>query len=202
MPKIFDKHILKNGMVILGEPMEGVESVAFDFRIPAGAARLPDGVGGASSVIADWIMRGAGERDSRALIDAFDGLGIHRGSSVGSGHIVIGAVLEAGNLDKALELYADIILRPLLDSEQFALARELTLQELTSREDDPRGKVMQKLRERFYPFPLGRDILGNAEELNALTASRGSELVENLLIFPVRFSALRANITLLRSSDR
>ncbi|MHC4286031.1 MAG: hypothetical protein ACYSWZ_24120 [Planctomycetota bacterium] len=38
-----DIHILKNGMVLVGEPMEGVESVAFGFMLPAGASRLAEG---------------------------------------------------------------------------------------------------------------------------------------------------------------
>jgi len=108
MAESFDKHTLKNGMVILGEPMEAVESVAFGFMLPAGAARLPDGCCGAGNVIADWIFRGAGDRDSRQLSDAIDSLGLARSQSVGSSHIAIGAALEAGNLGQALDLYADI----------------------------------------------------------------------------------------------
>ena len=72
MAEKFDKYVLKNGMVLLGEPMEAVESVAFGFMLPAGAARLPDGCCGAGSVIADWIFRGAGDKDSRQLGDALD----------------------------------------------------------------------------------------------------------------------------------
>ena len=50
-------------------------------------------------------------KTAEQLGDALDGLGLHRASSVGSSHITIGAVLEAGNLAQALDLYADIILR-------------------------------------------------------------------------------------------
>ncbi len=57
MTEKFDKHVLNNGMVLLGEPMEAVGSVAFDFMLPAGAALLPDGCCGAGSVIAEWIFR-------------------------------------------------------------------------------------------------------------------------------------------------
>ena len=65
MAENLDKHILKNGMVILGEAMEHVGSVAFTFRLGAGAARLPAGCCGAGAVITDWLFRGAGERNSR-----------------------------------------------------------------------------------------------------------------------------------------
>jgi predicted Zn-dependent peptidase len=173
-----NKHILKNGMVILGEPMEAVESVAFDFMLPAGAAKLPDGCCGAGSVIADWIFKGAGNKDSRALGDALDGLGLHRSSSVGSSHITIGAVLEAENLAEAIKLYADIILRPGLKDDQFELARQLAIDGVRALDDDPRHKVMLKLREQFYPSPLGRSPVGEITELKTLTPEISKRIIK------------------------
>jgi len=179
MAEKFDKHVLKNGMVLLGEPMEAVESVAFDFMLPAGAAHLPEGCCGAANVIADWIFRGAGEKDSRQLSDALDGLGLVRGRSVGSSHLTIGAALEAGNLAEALNLYADIILRPKLRDDLFELARQLAIDEVSALDDDPRQKVMLKLRERFYPRPLGRSTLGEISELKNLTAATTEQIVRD-----------------------
>lgn len=178
MAEKFDIHTLKNGMVLLGEPMEAVQSVAFDFMLPAGAACLPDGCCGAASVIADWIFRGAGERDSRKLSDALDGLGLVRGRSIGSSHLAIGGVLEAGNLAPALDLHADIILRAHLKQDQFELARQLSVDEVLSLDDDPRQKVMLKLREQFYPSPLGRSTVGEIAELKALTSERSKSIIE------------------------
>jgi len=174
-----DKHILNNGMVILGEPMDAVESVAFDFMLPAGVAHLPEGCCGASNVIADWIFRGAGDRNNRKLGDALDGLGLVRGRSISSSHITIGAALEADNLTPALDLYADIILRPRLKDEQFELARQLAIDEVLSLDDDPRQKVMLKLREQFYPSPLGRSNIGDITELQALTAETSKQIVKD-----------------------
>lgn len=179
MVEKFDKHILKNGMVVLGEPMEAVGSVAFDFMLPAGAAQLPEGCCGAGSIIADWIFKGAGDKDSRGLGDALDGLGLHRVSSVGSSHITIGAVLEAGNLAEAIELYADIILRARLEDAQFELARQLAIDGVCALDDDPRHKVMLKLQEQFYPGPLGRSPLGEIPELKTLTAQISKQIIKN-----------------------
>ena len=179
MAERVDKHILKNGMVILGEPMATVESAAFDFMLPAGAALLPDGCCGAGSVIADWIFRGAGDRNSRQLSDALDGLGLHRASSVNSSHITIGASLEAGNLAEAIDLYADIILRASLKQDQFELARQLAIDGVLALDDDPRQKVMLKLREQFYPSPLGRSAVGEIDELKTLTAERTRQIIKN-----------------------
>lgn len=179
MAEHFDKYVLNNGMVILGEPMDAVESVAFDFMLPAGASLLPEGCCGAANVIADWIFRGAGDKNSRQLSDALDGLGLVRGRSVGSSHLTIGAALEAGNLAAALELHADIILRPKLRREKFELARQLAIDEVSSLDDDPRQKVMLKLREQFYPSPLGRSTLGEISELKNLTAATTEQIVHD-----------------------
>ena len=179
MAERLDKHILKNGMVLLGEPMEAVASVAFGFMLPAGAALLPEGCCGAGGVISDWIFRGAGDKSSKELGDALDGLGLHRAGSVGSSHITVGAALEAGNLAEALDLYADIILKPSLEDDQFELARQLAVDGVLSLDDAPRQKVMLKLRERFYPSPLGRSPAGEIAELKALTAKVSRQIIKD-----------------------
>jgi predicted Zn-dependent peptidase len=166
-------------MVLLGEPMEAVESVAFGFMLPAGAARLPEGCRGAGNVVTDWIFRGAGDKDNRQLGDALDGLGLHRASSVSSSHIGIGATLETDNLAEALKLYADVILDGRLEEEQFEPARQLAIDGVSALDDDPRQKVMLKLREQFYPNPLGRDPVGDIDELAALTAEKTRQIINH-----------------------
>lgn len=179
MSEEYDQHILNNGMVILGEPMEGVASVAFGFMLPAGASVLPEGCCGAANVIADWIFRGAGSRDSRQLSDALDGLGLQRAGSVGSSFLSMGAALEASNIEQALELYSDIILKPGLMDDRFELARRLAIDNVLSLDDDPRHKVMLKLREQFYPSPLGRSTLGDISELETLTADKTRQIFKD-----------------------
>jgi predicted Zn-dependent peptidase len=169
---MLDQHTLANGMVLLGEPLEGVGSVAFDFMLPAGAATLPGGCCGGANVLADWIFRGAGTRDSRQLGDALDGLGLHRAGSVESSHVTIGAVLEAGNIERALDLYADIILEPALGDEHFEMARQLAADGVAALDDNPRQKVLLKVREQFYPEPLGRSTVGTADDIKALSPDR------------------------------
>ena len=174
-----DKHILKNGMVVLGEPMKAVGSAAFGFMLPAGAAMIPAGCCGTPAVILDWIFRGAGNRDSRALSDALDSLGLHRSNSVGSSHIAIGAALEASNLADAIELYADILLRPTLPLDEFELAVQLATDGVLALDDDPRQKVMLKLREQFYPEPLGRSVVGKIDDLKSLTPEKTKEIISS-----------------------
>jgi len=170
------KRILENGMVLLGEPMKGVQSAAFGFLLPAGASVLPEGCCGGANVILDWMFRGAGERDSRALSDALDGLGVHRLSSVSSSHLSLGSALEASHLSEVLDLYADIILRANFEDKEFEPSRQLAVDQVKSLDDDPRRNVMLKLREQFYPRPLGNSTIGQLDELETLTAKRVKQL--------------------------
>lgn len=173
-----DKHVLKNGMVLLGEPMEAVESVAFGFMLPAGAARLPEGCCGAANVIGDWIFRGAADKNSRQLGDMLDGLGLQRFNAVGSAHLTIGAALESSNISQALDLYTDIILKPSLKDDQFEFSRQLATDSVLSLDDDPRHKVMLKLREQFYPAPLGRSTVGEISDLKTLTPDTARQIIK------------------------
>jgi len=182
MTEIIDKYVLENGMVVLGEPMEGVESVAFCFMIPSGASKMPEKCCGASNIISDWIFRGAGSKNSRELGDALDGLGLVRSSSIGSSHITIGAALESGNLLDSLKLYSDIILRHHLLDDQFSLAKQLTIDDVVSLDDDPRRKVMLKLRELFYPDPLGRSTVGEVKDLENLTADTTKNIIKDTFL--------------------
>jgi len=177
MTEIIDKHVLSNKMVILGEPMEQVQSAAFNFMLPAGAALMPEKCCGAANVMDDWIFRGAGDKDSKQLGDALDGLGVQRSSGVGTSHLVIGGALEASNLSAALGLYGDVILRPRLQEEHFGPARQLAIDGIKGLDDDPRHKVMLKLREQFYPTPLGRSTAGEIADLEKLTAEQTRAIV-------------------------
>jgi predicted Zn-dependent peptidase len=177
MGQNIDKHKLANGMMLLGERMEAVESVAFGFTLPAGASLMPEGCCGASNVITDWIFRGAGDRDNRQLGDALDGLGLQRSGGSNTAHIAIGAAMESSNLAKALDLFGDIILKPKLQDEQFTPARQLVIDGVKGLDDDPRQKVMLKLRELFYPPPLGRSTVGEIDQLEKLTPDKTREIV-------------------------
>ena len=182
MTEKIDKYVLENGMVVLGEPMEGVESVAFCFMIPAGASKIPDNCCGASNIISDWIFRGAGSKNSRELGDTLDGLGLVRSSSVSSSHITIGAALESGNILDSLRLYSEIIQEPHLLDDQFSLAKQLSIDDVISLDDDPRRKVMLKIRELFYPDPLGRSTVGEVKDLENMTVDTARNIIKDTFL--------------------
>jgi len=153
-------HLLTNGMVLVGEPTEAVQSAAFTLLVPSGYSTDPVDRLGLSSLLCDMVLRGAGPRDSRALVNDLEILGVERGESVGASQTSFSAATIATNLFEALGIYADIVRRPTLPPEQIDAGKMVCLQELRGAEDEPSQKLMIALRRRSYPAPWGRSSIG------------------------------------------
>src|SRR5437660_11719711 len=150
-------HTFDNGLTLLAERMDHVRSAAFNFLIPAGSVYDPPNQLGMGSLLAEMITRGAGERDSRELSLALDGLGLDRDESVGAMHLRFWGATLARNLPAALEIYQDILRRPHLPQAEIEPVQALALQDLQGLEDEPRQKVLIELSKLHSPSPLAHD---------------------------------------------
>jgi len=162
-------HQLSNGMVLVGEPTEGVQSTALTLMTPCGYSADPAERLGVSSLLCDMVLRGAGSRDSRALINDLENLGVERGESVGSSQTSFAAATVASSFSEALKIYADIVRRPLIPKEQIPAGQQVCWQEISGMEDDPSQRLMVELRRRSYPEPWGRPSCGTAQGIENCT---------------------------------
>ena len=164
-----DVTTLSNGLTLLVESMPDVRSAALTILTPMGAASDPaDGLGSAN-VLADWITRGAGERDNRAITDYLDSLGVQRSTSAETVFMRFNASMLADKLPQVLPVYGDILLRPMLPDAGFGPARDLAMQQLDAIEDEPAQKLNLLIKSRHFPQPYGRPVVGKKEHLTALT---------------------------------
>jgi predicted Zn-dependent peptidase len=163
------QHTFPNGLTLLLEHMDAVRSAALNFMVPAGYAFDPPDHPGLAGVLADLLTRGAGDRDSRALTLALDGLGLDRDESAGVMHLRCWGSTLARNLLPALELYADVLRRPHLPEDELEPVQALAIQDIQALEDEPRGKLLVELRKHHFPAPLGRDRRGTVEGIESLT---------------------------------
>jgi predicted Zn-dependent peptidase len=163
------QHTYPSGLVLVAETMPSVQSAAFTLLLPAGAAYEPADRGGLAAMLAEWVTRGAGDRDSRELLSALDNLGVTHGESAQTLHTSAAAATLGRNLMPALEIFADVVLRPTFDEEEVEPIRALALQNLRSLDDDPGTKVIYELRRRHFPDPWGRPSPGSPEGVAAIT---------------------------------
>lgn len=172
MASQYFKHQFPSGLTLLGEQMSGVQSAAMTLLLPAGAANDPDDARGSATVLSDLVLRGAGARDSRGLIDYLDGLGLQRSSGVGVQHTHFSCAAVGPRVIQSLGTYSDIVRRPKLPEDGFEAARDLALQSFGGLEDEPRNKLIIRLRETHFPSPLGRNPMGEPKDLEHLTLQR------------------------------
>ena len=77
---------LDNGIVLLGEDLPGLESVAVAFHTPAGAVHDGPGRCGLATLSGEMMLRGAGDRTSRDIVEVLEGSGIQWAQSVSTSH--------------------------------------------------------------------------------------------------------------------
>lgn len=162
-------HQFDNGLVLLAEPMDWLESAAFTILVPSGCIHEPADRSGLSGFTCEMALRGAGPRDSRQFINDLDCLGVERSESVGEAHTRYGGATVADNLPRGLEIFADLLRRPRLPADQLEAGRQVMVQDLLAVEDEPAQKVMLRLRQQHYPDPWGRPSQGDAHGIEATT---------------------------------
>ena len=161
-------HVFPNGLALLAQPMDWLQSAAFSFLVPAGCVNEPAARQGLASLTCEMTLRGAGPRDNRQFVLDLDNLGVEHHASVASARASYGGATLAENLPAALAIFADVLRRPHLPAEELDACRQNLLQSLRSVEDEPSEKVMIELRRRHFADPWGRSSLGRQEALETI----------------------------------
>ncbi len=161
--------VLDCGMPLVVEVVPGVRSAAVTWLLPIGSGHDPIDRQGLSTLLSELVFRGAGTLSSRQQADAFDALGLARGSDVGGVFLRLSASMVSDKMLPTLGLLTDIVRRVRLDAEHLAPAKDLAQQALSGLKDDPQSRAGILLGERFGPLPLNRSGMGTADGLVAVT---------------------------------
>ena len=88
-----ETHRFGNGLQLLVEPKKNVKSCGLHWVFPAGACMDHGNHVGASVMLGEMLVRGAGSLDSRSMSDAMDRCGMRRSTDVGVFHLSASATL-------------------------------------------------------------------------------------------------------------
>ncbi len=167
--RLYFVHQLSNGLTLLAESMSRGESVSWTLSIPCGPVYESPELAGLSNLTCDMTLRGAGSRDSRTLLEAFENIGCETSEGVVCVHTGFSASLLADKLLPALELLRDVVRFPHLPEDQLDAAKLVALQDVYALEDDPAQKMILELQRQFFPDPWGRSGIGSEESIERLT---------------------------------
>ena len=160
-------HALDNGLIVLCAPNARSAGVTIELFIPCGALTEP--IPGHSSVLEDWLWRGAGAYDSRALEDALDDLGVQRESEVSVDGLLLSFACLPEDLAATLSIAADLVLRPRLETADFKPVRVQATSALEGLQDAPDSLLFTALGAAYFVSPHGRSPFGTLAGLSQLT---------------------------------
>ncbi len=161
-------HTFQNGLVLLGEPMPGVESAALTITVPYGSAFDPADRIGVAHLLCEMVVRGAGTYDKHGFSDALDFLGVDRMEMARKIRTAFSATMVGSRLPEVLPLYASVLREAHLPDDELEPTRHSVLHGVYSLEDDPQWRVFNLLTQRYFPDPLNRTEPGTVESLSAI----------------------------------
>jgi len=167
-PEAFHCTTLDNGLTIIGEHHPRAQSFAAGYFVTTGARDEEAEIAGVSHFLEHMLFKGTERRSAEAINREFDELGANYNAFTGDERTVYyGAVLpERGS--ELLDLLTDMM-RPVLREEDFAMEKQVILEEIAMYEDRPSFKVFEAGNRLYYgAHPLGNPILGGPESIGAL----------------------------------
>lgn len=162
-------HQFDNGLILLAEPMDWVESAAFTWLMPAGCIHEPADRLGLAALTTEMVQRGCGPWSSRQVMQHLDNLGIVRSAGASLMHTQLGGAMPRERLPDALAAFSEIVRNPHLPADQLEDARQGCLHDIQGIQDDPTRLLLQSLRQQHFPAPLGRNSSGTLETVQAIS---------------------------------
>lgn len=170
LPEI-QQFTLQNGLEVYFVEKRDIPVAQFRVMIPAGSVHDPAGKFGLASVTADMLDEGAGSRDAIAFSDEVSFLGASL--SVGAGLHMTQASLStpASQMDAALALMADMLLRPTLEADDFERIKRQRLVGFSQQRAQARALASVASDRMLYGanHPYGRQTSGDSTSVANLT---------------------------------
>ncbi len=130
----------------------------------AGGARLDRDDAGLISFVANLLDEGAGTRDANALQGELAFLGASLSTGASWDATTISLKVSRRNLDAALDLMADVVLRPSFAASEVTRQRDLRLAALLQQKDQPAALASLAVAQTLFPegHPYRRSASGDS----------------------------------------
>ncbi len=128
---------LKNGLSVILAESHKLPLVSLEMVIKTGGAANPKGQAGLADLTANLLDEGTTTRSALQIADEISFLGASLGTSAGwdASSVSVSSLTE--NLDKALDVFADVLLHPVFDEKEYTRVKSNLLTALSRRKDSP-----------------------------------------------------------------
>ena len=161
---------LDNGLKVVSATMPNTQAVSYAVLINAGSRFEDSDQAGISHFIEHLVFKGTRRWPTpRAISEQIEGVGGVLNASTGKELVTYWCKVPAPRFAKGSSVISSLVTEHLIPAEDVDRERSVILEEIDMYYDDPQS-MTELLSERItYPdHPMGRDIIGSRETLNAI----------------------------------
>jgi zinc protease len=167
---------LDNGLGLVVVENHEVPFVSLSLRLRAGTYTEDPEFPGTAAMATSMVTRGTLARDAEALAEELERYAISLSANASHDSASVSASAVTGQLDRAARLFAEVVLVPAFDEEEFETLRQQTSTGMAIAEKTPQVQADRAFSEALWgEHPYGRPSEGTAEDLAELDVERLNE---------------------------
>src|SRR5258705_10722076 len=164
---------LPGGRGVVTEYIPSVHSASVGLWVGVGSRDEGASVAGAAHFLEHLLFKSTTTRTAVDIAQAVDAVGGELNAFTAREHTCYYAHVLDTDLELAVDLVADVVLRGRCAADDVELERDVVLEEIAMRDDDPEdtlGDVF--LSAMFGEHPVGRPVIGSVESVSAMTRAQ------------------------------
>jgi len=164
---------LPGGLRVVTEYIPSVHSASVGVWVGVGARDEGRSVAGAAHFLEHLLFKSTPTRTAFEIAQAVDAVGGELNAFTAREHTCYYAHVLDTELALAVDLVADVVLRGRCAADDVELERDVVLEEIAMRDDDPEdtlGDVF--LSAMFGEHPVGRPVIGSVESVSGMTRAQ------------------------------
>ena len=165
--------MLPGGLRVVTEQVSGVRSASVGVWVGVGSRDEQPSVAGAAHYLEHLLFKGTPSRSALDIAQAVDAVGGELNAFTAKEHTCFYAHVLDSDLELAVDLVSDVVLRGQCASADVETERSVVLEEISMRDDDPEDLVHDAFGAALFgEHPLGRPIIGTVESIEAMTRAQ------------------------------
>ena len=160
---------LASGLRVVTESLPASRSVTVGAWVGSGARDEHPAQSGASHFLEHLLFKGTDRRTAREIAEAVESVGGEMNAFTTHEQTVFYVRLPDVHLELAIDILADVLWSPAFRPDDVESERQVILEEIGMRDDTPDDLVHDLFtRAHFSDHPLGREVLGTEETIEAM----------------------------------
>ena len=160
---------LDNGLRIVSDPMDSVESISLGAWVAVGARDEPAQLNGISHLLEHMAFKGTERRDAKRIAEEIESVGGHLNAYTARESTAYFAKILKDDLDLAVDIIADILQHSMMDAVELGREQDVIVQEIHQSNDTPDDIIFDFFQETAFPGQaIGRPVLGTVDMVRAM----------------------------------